>query len=209
MSIIRVALDVPVNTLFDYLLPDDEVTRGDVGARVCVPFEKISLTGVIMEVIPHSPVPTRRLRAANHVLRDVPPLPKNVLELFSFCSEYYHHPLGEVVMNGLPTRLRSNKPFIKKSHNEFQYRLTPTGQSTDLSAIPLRNVVKRRLLGRLKEQDAISMTETKEISSRAAGAIKEFMASGWVEEILVLLAAAIFEESAPIAGLDPAPAKCR
>ncbi len=59
MSIIRVALDVPVNTLFDYLLPDDEVTRGDVGARVRVPFGKNALTGVIMEVIPHPLVPTQ------------------------------------------------------------------------------------------------------------------------------------------------------
>ena len=125
MSIIRVALDVPVNTLFDYLLPEDEVTREDVGARVRVPFGKNTLTGVIMEVIHHSLVPTRRLRVASHVLRDVPPLPKNVLDLFRFCSEYYHHPLGEVVMNGLPTRLRSNKPFIQESHTDFQYRLTP------------------------------------------------------------------------------------
>ena len=59
MSIIRVALDVPVNTLFDYLLPEDEVTREDVGARVRVPFGKNTLTGVIMEVIHHSLVPTR------------------------------------------------------------------------------------------------------------------------------------------------------
>src|SRR6188474_2355930 len=125
MSIIRVALDVPVNTLFDYLLPDNEVTGEDVGARVCVPFGKNTLTGVIMEVLAHSPIPTQRLRTANRVLRDVPPVPKNVLELFRFCSEYYRHPLGEVVMNGLPTRLRSNKPFIKESHTDFQYRLTP------------------------------------------------------------------------------------
>ncbi len=205
MSIIRVALDVPVNTLFDYLLPDDEVTRGDVGARVRVPFGKNALTGVIMEVIPHPLVPTRRLRAASHVLRDVPPLPKNVLDLFRFCSEYYHHPLGEVVMNGLPTRLRSNKPFIQESHTDFQYRLTPTGQSTDLSAIPVRSVVKRRLLARLKEQDAISMTETREVSSRAVGAIKEFMASGWVEEILVPPGGSrLFEESAGLPVLTPA-----
>ena len=203
MSIIRVALDVPVNTLFDYLLPDNEVTGEDVGARVCVPFGKNTLTGVIMEVIAHSPIPTQRLRTANRVLRDVPPVPKNVLELFRFCSEYYRHPLGEVVMNGLPTRLRSNKPFIKKTRNEFQYRLTPAGRSTDLSAIPPRNIVKRRLLARLKGQDAISMTEAKEISSQAPRAIKEFMATGWVEEIRIAPGGCVFEESAPLPVLTP------
>jgi primosomal protein N' (replication factor Y) len=123
MPIIRVALDVPVNTLFDYLAPD-EVTGQDVGLRVRVPFGKNTLTGVIMEVMTHSEVPPQRLRYASHVFRDVPPLPKDLLDLFGFCSEYYHHPLGEAVMNGLPTRLRSNKPFTHKKDPDFQYRLT-------------------------------------------------------------------------------------
>jgi primosomal protein N' (replication factor Y) (superfamily II helicase) len=184
MPIIRVALDVPVNTLFDYLAPD-EVTGQDVGLRVRVPFGKNTLTGVIMEVMTHSEVPPQRLRYASHVFRDVPPLPKDLLDLFGFCSEYYHHPLGEAVMNGLPTRLRSNKPFTQKKDADFQYRLTPAGQSTKLSAVPARSIVKRRLLARLKGQGEMSMSEAREISSRAAKAMKEFMASGWVVEIPV------------------------
>ncbi len=209
MSIIRVALDVPVNTLFDYLLPDDEVTGGDVGARVCVPFGKNTLTGRNHggdSPSPRSDTPPPRRQPR-------PPrcsaATEERLDLFRFCSEYYHHPLGEVVMNGLPTRLRSNKPFIKKTHNEFQYRLTPAGQSTDLSAIPPRSIVKRRLLARLKGQDAISMTEAKEISSRAVGAIKEFMATGWVEEIMVAPGGSASSRNRLVAGLNPAPAKCR
>jgi primosomal protein N' (replication factor Y) len=182
MPIIRVALDVPVNTLFDYLAPD-EITRRDVGLRVRVPFGKNTLTGVIMEVITHSSVALQRLRNAGHVFRDVPPLPADLLDLFRFCSEYYHHPLGEVVMNGLPTRLRSNKPFTQKTDADFQYRLTLTGQSTGLSAVPARSIGKRRLLARLKANGEISMSEAREISSRAAKAIKEFLASGWVEQI--------------------------
>src|SRR5215217_2335653 len=119
MPIIRVALDVPVNTLFDYLAPEG-VTARDVGLRARVPFGKNTLTGVIMEVRTHSSIPLHRLRNASQVFRDVPPLPKDLLDLFRFCSEYYHHPLGEVVMNGLPTRLRSNKPFIRKTDAHFR-----------------------------------------------------------------------------------------
>jgi primosomal protein N' (replication factor Y) len=195
MPIIRVALDVPVNTLFDYLAPN-EVTGRDVGLRVRVPFGKNILTGVIMEVMTHSAVTPQRLRHASHVFRDALPLPKDLLDLFRFCSEYYHHPLGEVVMNGLPTRLRSNKPFIQKTDADSQYRLTSPGQSTDLSAIPARSIVKRRLLARMQGQGEMRMSEAREISSRAIKVIKEFIASGWVEEIPVSHASdGIFHES--------------
>src|SRR5690348_5816821 len=50
MPILRVALDVPLNTLFDYLAPNGDVTDQDVGAWVRVPFGKRVVTGVIIEV---------------------------------------------------------------------------------------------------------------------------------------------------------------
>jgi len=71
MSIIRVALDVPVNTLFDYLARD--ITERDIGVRVCVPFGKKQMIGVIMEVSTHSLVSSPKLRHAAHIFRDIPP----------------------------------------------------------------------------------------------------------------------------------------
>ena len=44
--------------------------------------------------------------AALEILRDGPPLPAELLALLAFCSKYYHHPIGEVVLNSLPSRLR-------------------------------------------------------------------------------------------------------
>lgn len=117
MTILRVALDVPVDTLFDYLAPDaldGNVSVQDVGARVQVPFGKKLVTGVIMQVATDSAISPGKLKPATHIFRDVPPLPKTLLELFRFCSDYYHHPLGEVVMNGLPGRLRGIKPWVQK-----------------------------------------------------------------------------------------------
>src|SRR5687768_15065010 len=132
MSIIRVALDKPLNTLFDYLAPEGATTQ-DIGRRVLVPFGKSKMTGVIMEVASHSDVSLDKIKQADRVLRDVPPLPPELLDLFRFCSEYYHHPLGEVVMNGLPTRLRSTQPFfIRAAPTIFQYRLSTLGHATDI-----------------------------------------------------------------------------
>ena len=99
---------------------------------------------MIMEVATYSSVPPDKLKSAVRVFRDIPPLPKALLDLFRFCSAYYHHPLGEVAMNGLPGRLRSIKPFVLDSPATFQYCLTPEGHTADISVIPTRSIVKHR-----------------------------------------------------------------
>ena len=87
MFIIRVAIDVPVDTLFDYLVPD--IGPQDIGARVRVPFGRKLVTGVVMEIISHSRVSSIKLKQAVEIFRDVPPLPETLLDLFRFCSAYY------------------------------------------------------------------------------------------------------------------------
>ena len=156
---------MPLNKLFDYRAPDKDVTAHDVGLRVRVPFGKRVVTGVIMEVGGHSSIHPEKLKSASLIFRDVEPLPKNLLDLFRFCAAYYHHPLGQVVMNGLPTRLRSGKALLQKPDIAHRYRLTATGRDMDVSAIPARNIVRRRLLATLKEKISITMQEARQLSS--------------------------------------------
>jgi primosomal protein N' (replication factor Y) len=104
MTIIRVALDVPVDKLFDYRAAD--ATDADIGRRVVVPFGRKTAVGVILETATASEIPAARLKNATEVLRDLPPLPAEDLRLMRFAADYYHHPLGAVVVGALPTRLR-------------------------------------------------------------------------------------------------------
>lgn len=102
MAIIRVALDVPVDCLFDYLAPDASVA--DIGLRVCVPFGKRRTLGIILSVCADTAIPSNKLKQAERIYRDTPALPSALLELFQFCNRYYHHPIGQVVMNSIPDR---------------------------------------------------------------------------------------------------------
>src|SRR5688572_3367425 len=104
MNVIRVALDVPVEKLFDYLAPD--AATEDIGQRVLVPFGRKTAVGVIVEMSRSSEVPPERLKSALRVLRDAPPLGAEDLRLMRFAADYYRHPLGAVVMSTLPARLR-------------------------------------------------------------------------------------------------------
>src|SRR5262245_29983358 len=105
MSYVRVAVDVPLATLFDYRL--DGADRGVIGALALVPFGRSQALGVIVEVGQQPSVDTARIRPLTRVLSETPPLPGDILELLQFCSEYYHHPIGEVVHAALPPSLRT------------------------------------------------------------------------------------------------------
>jgi len=113
MNIVRVALDLPLPRLFDYLAPDSD--ESDVGRRVSVPFGTGSRTGVIIALAATSDQPDDKLKAVGEILRDMPALPAEWLALCEFCARYYQTPLGEVTSFALPPMLRRGKlPRIKK-----------------------------------------------------------------------------------------------
>src|SRR6185436_3536243 len=141
MNFVRVALDVPLSTLFDYTV--DAVTADDIGRRVLVPFGKKIAVGIIIEIANSTALAPQRVRRVLGIQRDVPALPADVLDLLKFCSDYYHHPLGEVVLNSLPTRLRRRQ--LVNLHPKRAYRLTDAGRNIDPAAWPARAKIKREL----------------------------------------------------------------
>lgn len=179
MSIVRVALDVPLNTLFDYRA--DSIAGADIGSLVLVPFGKKIAVGVILEFAQTSELPPSRVRAVLELLQDIPPLPADVLAILQFCSAYYHHPIGEVMLNALPTRLRRRNAI--KTENVL-YRLTEAGRSVRLDDLPVRAKLRRNMFSCLAEnEDGIAGEALRKRSSSAKAALREMIALGWVETI--------------------------
>ena len=124
MSVVRVALDVPLSRLFDYRA--DDAVAGDVGRRAHVPFGNGHKVGVIVAVADESEQAPGKLKPVETILRDMPPLPADWLALCEFCSRYYQHPLGQVMTFALPPLLRRGKlPRPRK----VSVRGTPAGKS--------------------------------------------------------------------------------
>ncbi len=176
MPIVRVALDVPLSTLFDYFVETDIAV--ETGQRVLVPFGRKQLVGIVMELSEDSDLATDRIKPIVRVLEDVPPLPPELLTLLRFCSEYYHHPLGMTVMSALPTRLRAQEAVTLKQ--ESSYLLSEQGRKLDLEAFPKRRQVQRRILQAL-HGGAVSETKLRELSSSVATNLKVLLEEGWVE----------------------------
>ncbi|NBR27900.1 MAG: primosomal protein N' [Betaproteobacteria bacterium] len=179
MKFARVALDVPLGRLFDYRA--DTVDAVDTGSIVLVPFGKKIAVGVVMEMADTSSLAPSRLRSLLDVLRDLPRLPPDVLAILQFCSDYYRHPIGEVVLNALPTRLR-RRNAIKPQRRS--YRLTAAGMQVDPESLPARARAQRDLLAHLRRnQNGIDAAAFRRQFPRAGAVLKELVRREWVESL--------------------------
>src|SRR5574343_1784474 len=113
MPVLRVALDLPLHRLFDYVCASAVET--DVGLRVRVPFGRGEKLGVSVEVATDSDWPLDQLKPAVEILRDLPPLPPDFFRLCRFASAYYQAALGEVIMQALPVGLKRLDPPTRRN----------------------------------------------------------------------------------------------
>jgi primosomal protein N' (replication factor Y) len=103
-AIVRVALPIPLPQSFDYTA--ENVSAGDLGRCVRVPFGRGEKTGLIVALPDYADLPVDRLKPVIAIQREAPALPADWLAMVEFTARYYQHPLGEVVAMALPPRLR-------------------------------------------------------------------------------------------------------
>ncbi|WP_025916503.1 primosomal protein N' [Herminiimonas sp. CN] len=111
MTIIRVALDTPLDFCFDYRWA---ATAGDaapprIGQLALVPFGRREVVGLIVAVDVATEVPADKLKDALAIRSQLAPLSEQWRALCAFAADYYQRPLGEVALPGLPKNLRALK----------------------------------------------------------------------------------------------------
>ena len=113
MTILQIALDVPLPRLFDYRLTG-ESPGSLIGRLVKAPFGQGVKFGVVANEAATSDHPEAKLKFAE-LIDNLPALPADWLALCQFCARYYHYPLGQVMAFALPPLLRKGKmPRIPK-----------------------------------------------------------------------------------------------
>jgi len=106
--VLNVAVSVPLSREFDYL-PATGGPAAVAGSRVLVPFGSRRQVGIVMGDTSHSDLPSEKIRRCIETLDDGPLLSEDDRWLIRFTSDYYHHPIGEVVAAALPALLRRGK----------------------------------------------------------------------------------------------------
>jgi primosomal protein N' (replication factor Y) len=109
--ILKVALDTPLDFLFDYGWTVEEgAPEPQIGQFVVVPFGRRETTGLIVDIADTSDLAPEKLKSALAVRTQLAPLSSLWIALCRFASEYYQRPLGEVAVPGVPKNLRAENP---------------------------------------------------------------------------------------------------
>jgi len=168
-SILQVALDTPLDRLFDYRLPEG---LGAVlsGCLVKVPFGRTHQVGVALGQSSDSAIGADKLRDVIRVLDERPALSPDTLRLAQFCADYYHYPLGAILLATLPPRLRNATPFVADTP---WLMLTEAGQT---AAPPGRAKAQRTLLDALRLAPLARESVREQKQGRHAAAL---VAAGW------------------------------
>ena len=126
-AVVQVAVPTPLRRVFDYLPARGRRTEDYlVGTRVRVPFGRQQLVGVVTGISPASALSAAKLKRIQASIDETPVLPEDVLALLHWASDYYHHPVGEVIHQGLPVLLRQGRPALPR--RVALWALAPQGQ---------------------------------------------------------------------------------
>jgi len=173
MSIVRVAIDIPLATLFDYTVGESV----PVGQRVIVPFRHREIVGVVVECVATSDYALDKIKPVIAVLHDSAPLSPKLLALLQFCSDYYHYPIGQTILPALPTKLRANQSIAVKP--ALYYRMAE--HASDMALLPKRKAHARLILDKLAMQPC-NLQQLKLICATAAKQLNYLEQEGWVEQ---------------------------
>ena len=139
--VLKIAVNVPLSRAFDYLPP--AAGAAPVGSRVRVPFGRRQQVGIVLGGASSSDVPEAKIRRVSATLDDDALLHEDDLWLIHFASNYYHHPIGEVVAAALPSLLRHGKALLP---TQTLLAVTMAGQSADFEALTKRAPRQAELL---------------------------------------------------------------
>lgn len=134
--ILQIALDTPLNSVFDYGWPyEDEAPQ--VGQLALVSFGRREAMGIIVAIKDETDVPPDKLKNALAVRTQLSPLSPQWLALAGFAADYYQRPLGEVALPGLPKNLRVPKTVALDRALKKLAKLDVTNDATPSGMPPL------------------------------------------------------------------------
>ncbi len=175
--IYQVAVPTPLQRTFDYLATPD-TSALTPGTRVRVSFGRREIVGVVMGQTDRSELPRERLKPIGQALDAQPLLDPPLLNLLSWASDYYHHPIGEVIHTALPVRLRQGDAAV--SVGIKVWILTNKGQAVDRESLKRAPAQKRIFDVLAAAPQGLEAPQLAEISPRWSTAIKALNAKGWV-----------------------------
>jgi primosomal protein N' (replication factor Y) len=115
-----VLLPVPIHQVFTYRIPFELNDQLAFGIRVIVPFGKSKLlTGIVTEI--HERIPEAyQAKYIEHILDEHPIITKKQFQFWTWISQYYMAPLGDVMNASLPANFKLSSESKIVLHPDFE-----------------------------------------------------------------------------------------
>ncbi len=180
----RVAVPSPLRRLFDYLPPDCDPAPAPLpGVRLKVPFGRGQRVGLLVEVTRGTALPLNKLKRVREVLDDAAPIDADLFRFLRWVADYYHHPLGEVLLGALPGALRRGRPPPQQQGTAV-WALSAAGKDLDLTGLA-RAPRQKQLLERLgASPGGVSEAALSALGIRWRAPMSALLSRGLVERVI-------------------------
>ena len=150
LRILRIAINTPLRRLFDYLPPHGcNPEQLIAGQRLRVSFGRSrEKTGLLAEITSHSEIEPHKLKHVIEVLDNKPLFSLDHLQFLKWASDYYHYPVGEVILGTLPKLLSNGSPAIKK---HVRYWRLKHGEKSLSDNLPANAPLKKAIMDLVKK----------------------------------------------------------
>jgi primosomal protein N' (replication factor Y) len=156
--ILKVALDTPLDFLFDYgWTVEESMPEPLPGQFALVPFGRREVMGLIVDIADRTELPPEKLKAALAVRSQLAPLSTQWMDLCRFAAAYYQRPLGEVAVPGVPKNLRTENPVSLNRALKKIGQHTPVPDATP-AGVPALNVSQREAADSIAQASGFAPT---------------------------------------------------
>ena len=171
----QVAVPSPLRRLFDYR-PHFTKQAVEPGSRVIVPFGTRTVVGFVLSKTFESTIPPSKLKLIIEILDEEPILPQEILSLLKWSSDYYHHPIGQVLSTAVPKKIRGHSHV--KTKIKIWKSLDPISNS---KRSLVKNAPKQKALLELLEKNCLTKFDIKQ-AGFSINVIKELAAKELIVE---------------------------
>ncbi|WP_052501578.1 primosomal protein N' [Thiomicrospira microaerophila] len=177
--IIQVAVSGPFLALLDYKLTRlCDIDKVQPGQRVFVPFRQQKKVGLIVGLNQHTVTDSQKIKPIYSLIDQRPIVNAIELRFLFWMADYYHEPLGEVVMAALPKRIRAGESVEAKGVEYWQ--ITLEGKKVQLSDFPARATKQRALWQAFLTNQAWSAGELNTLFQGWRPQVKRWLEKAWL-----------------------------
>ena len=186
--IVQVAIDSPLNQLFDYAWNEEFAAPPQKGQIVQISFGRQECIGIVMQILDKTEYDLEKIKKVQ-AIAPLPPISSDVVAMAEFAAIYYQRPIGEVLIPSIPKMWRQitkwellGKEKKSSKASASSKKTKASGVETEVNAISLNN--DQSIIVEKLWNQSISKTFSCNLLQGVTGSGKTLTYLHWLKKIL-------------------------